>query len=72
MPTTRVVEQTFTNGILVGEKKAVISDEQLADESEKAALSRVDTIIDGISSLADAKVFLKRLCKRLVRNGVLP
>jgi len=74
MPETRVVERTFKGGVeQVDERKiAVISDVQLADETESLALSKVDTIIDNIGNLADARLFLKRLCKRLIKNGVLP
>jgi len=49
-----------------------VSDEQLADEAEEKALAKADELIDSISKLSEAKVFLKRLCKRLVRKGVLP
>lgn len=45
---------------------------EATEQSEIAAMKQVATIIDGINNLADAKVFLKRLCKRLIRNGVLP
>ena len=49
-----------------------VSDEQLADEAEGKALAKVDELIDQIDSLAKAKAFLKRLCKRLVKKGYLP
>ena len=74
MPVTRVVERTFNSGgeVLAEQKTIVISDAKLADEAETAALAKADILIDAIGNLADAKLFLKRLCKRLIKNGVLP
>lgn len=72
MPETRVVEQVFRDGTLIEEITAVISDEQLAEEAETKVLAQVDTLIDQIDSLPKARVFLKRLCKRLVTKGLLP
>ena len=37
-----------------------------------ASEARADELIDAINNLAGAKLFLKRLCKRLVKNNVLP
>lgn len=48
------------------------SDEQLADEAEGKALEKANQLIDAISNLAEAKVFLKRLCGRLIKKGLLP
>lgn len=46
--------------------------EQLAEKIESEAMAKADTLIDAISNLADAKVFLKRLCARLIKKGILP
>lgn len=40
--------------------------------TEEEAIAKAGDLIDAISNLAEAKVFLKRLCKRLIANGVLP
>ncbi len=40
--------------------------------SETAAIAAADTLIDAITNLADAKAFLRKLCKRLIANGSLP
>ena len=57
--------------ISVEETPYVVSDEQLADEAEEKALAKADTLINAITNLAEAKVFLKRLCKRLILKGSL-
>jgi len=72
MPEERVIRITYKDGVKVEEEKAIISDEQLADEAEAAALAKADTLIDGITDLASSKVFLKKLCKRLIKKGYLP
>ena len=41
-------------------------------DTETQALAKVDELIDGISNLAGAKVFLKRLVARLIKKGLLP
>jgi len=50
----------------------VLTDEQLTEEAEQKAMEKAKDIIDSISNLADAKVFLKKLCLRLFKNGALP
>ena len=81
MPETRVVETVYGKGGLdstkpsnniIQEVTAIISDAELAEEAETRALAKVNTIIDTIGSMADAKAFLKRLCKRLIAKGYLP
>ena len=81
MTETRIVETVYRvggydptkpNNNIVEEITAEISDEQLANEAEEKALAKVDELIDQIDSLAKARTFLKRLCKRLVRKGYLP
>ena len=71
MPETRYIEE-YKNGVVVNTIPYTVSDEQLADEAEEKALAKVDQLIDAISNLAEAKVFLKRLCARLIRKGLLP
>ena len=46
--------------------------EQLAEEVEVKALAKADELIDAITNLAGAKTFLKRLCARLIKKGLLP
>jgi len=81
MPEIRIVETVYGVGgydpskpsnNIIKVVTAEISDEQLADEAERDALARADELIDAINNLAGAKLFLKRLCKRLVKNNVLP
>lgn len=42
-----------------------ISDSKVADFT----MTKVDTAIDNIANLADAKIFLKRLCRYIAKNG---
>ena len=81
MPEKRVVRTVYgvggydltkPNNNIIEEITAEISDEQLADEAEGKAFARIDKLIDGISNLAEAKMFLKRLCNRLIKKGLLP
>lgn len=72
MPETRYVNEYDSQGKLVNRIPYKVSDEQLADEAEAEALAKADTLIDSIDTLAKAKVFLKRLCARLITKGVLP
>ena len=63
----------YKDGAFQGyENVTTITDEQLADEAEAEALAKADELIDAITTMAAAKVFLKRLCKRLIRKGFLP
>ena len=81
MPEKRVVrivyglggyDPTKPNNNIIEEITTEISNEQLADEAEEKALAGIDKLIDGISNLAEAKMFLKRLCNRLIKKGLLP
>ena len=81
MPETRIVSTTYglggydptkPNNNIIEQITAEISDEQLADEAEEKALANADQLIDAITNLAEAKVFLKRLCARLIKKGLLP
>ena len=81
MPETRVVstvyglggyDPTKPNNNIVEEVTAEISDGELADEAERKAMEKANDMINSISNLADAKVFLKKLCLRLFKNGALP
>lgn len=81
MPEARVVETVYgiggfdptkTSNNVVEQVVRVISDSELAEETEAKALAKAGQLIDAITNLAEAKVFLKRLCLRLIRKGVLP
>ena len=73
MPEIReVIHVEDGKGNVIESVMAEISDEQLADEAEEKALAKVDELIDGIDNLAEARTFLKRLCKRLIKKGLLP
>lgn len=71
MPETRIIRAFALDGTELPQEPYEVSDEQLADEAEVNALAKADQLIDAISNLADAKVFLKRLCARLVKKGLL-
>jgi len=84
MPETRIISTTITypddlpaelkvpaNAVKIEEVTAIISNAQLADEAERDALAKAGQLIDAITNLAQAKLFLKRLCARLVKNGLL-
>ena len=65
--------KVFKDGVYIGEEDCVeVSDEQLAEEQEQRVMEKAEDMIDAISNLTDAKVFLKKLCKRLFKNGALP
>ena len=65
-------DPTKPNDNIIEEITAEISDEQLAEEAERKAMEKAKEMIDSISNMADAKVFLKKLCLRLFKNGALP
>lgn len=71
MPETRYII-TFKDGKEVSREPYIVTDEQIADETEANALSKVDDLIDQITTLAQVKVFLKRLCARLIKKRLLP
>jgi len=64
--------RVFRNGIEQKPEPYEVSDEQLTDEAEEKALAKADELINQIDSLAKAKTFLWKLCKRLIRKGYLP
>lgn len=81
MPETRVVSRIYglggydpskPNSNVIEEVAAIIPDEQLADEAEGRALAKAGQLVDAITNLAEAKVFLKRLVDRLIKKGLLP
>ena len=49
-----------------------VSDEELAEETERNVMEKAEDLIDGIGNLSQAKDFLKRLVRRLIKNGALP
>ena len=71
MSETRYIKE-YTNGVLTAELPYEVSDEELAEEAERKAMERAEELIDAIGNLTDAKVFLKRLVRRLIKNGALP
>lgn len=81
MPETRVVatiygeggfDPTKPNNNVIETAARIVSDPELADEAEAKALAKAGQLIDAITNLAEAKVFLKRLVARLIKNGTLP
>ena len=71
MPETRYIEE-YKDGKLINKIPYTVSDEEIAEEQEKDAMDRAEDMINAISTLADSKVFLKKLCKRLFKSGALP
>ena len=71
MPETRYIKE-FKDGQLVNSIPYEVSDETLADEQETEAMRKAENMIDSITNLAQAKVFLKKLCLRLFKSGALP
>ena len=65
--------RVYKDGVYIGEQGCMqISAEELAEEQEQEAMRKAEDLIDAITSLANAKVFLKRLVRRLIKNGALP
>ncbi len=62
----------FENGKEVKRIATPLTPEEEADKTETDAITKAGTLIDAIANLSDAKVFLKRLCQRLIKNGYLP
>lgn len=63
----------YEDGVFQGYEDIVtISDEELEEEQERKAMENAEGMIDAISNLAEAKDFLRKLCKRLFKNGALP
>ncbi len=63
----------YEDGIFQGYENVVtLTDEQLAEEAEQKAMEKAEDLIDSISNLAGAKIFLKRLVRRLIVKGYLP
>lgn len=72
MPETRCVK-VYEDGELIAEEDCVeVSDEELAEEQERKLMEKAEEMIDAITNLAEAKLFLKKLCKRLFKSGALP
>ena len=71
MPGTKLHRHFDKDGKELPSTQIIMSDEELADEAEQTAMAKAEDLIDAISSLKDAKIFLKRLVKRLIKNGSL-
>lgn len=63
---------TTTGGLLTFVDPIPKTEEQLAEEAETLVMLRAEDLIDAISNLAGAKVFLKILVNRLIKKGLLP
>jgi len=65
--------RVYKDGVYIGEQGCMqISAEELAEEQEQEAMRKAEQLIDSISTLAQSKIFLKRLVRRLLRSGALP
>ena len=71
MPETRYIEE-FKDGQLINTIPYEVSDEDLAEEQDRDAMKLAENMTDNISNLADAKLFLKKLCLRLFKSRALP
>ena len=71
MPETRYIEE-YKDGKLLRRIPYTVSDEEIAEEQERDAMDKAEDMINAISTLADARTFLKKLCKRLFKSGALP
>lgn len=72
MPETRYRIHLDVDGNEIERIPYEVSDKELAEEAEKRAFAKANELIDAIANLSDAKLFLKRLCTRLIKNGYLP
>ena len=72
MPETRYIKIEDGKGNIVEMRPYEVTDEQIQDEKERVAMEKAEEMINGITSSAQAKVFLKKMCKRLVKNDALP
>ncbi len=73
MPETRVVEIVEDGkGNVIEKTTAEVSDEELAEDAERKVMEKAEELIDAIGNMSQAKIFLKRLVKRLRKNGALP
>jgi len=72
MPETRYISESDGKGKILNRVPYEVSDEELAEEKEQDAMRKAEKLIDAISNLNGAKVFLKKLVRRLIKNGALP
>lgn len=72
MPETRYIKIEDGKGNIVEMRPYEVTDEQIQAEKDKKAMEKAEQMINNIATLAQAKVFLKKLCKRLFDNGALP
>lgn len=72
MPETRYIKIEDGKGNIVEMRPYEVTDEQIQAEKDKKAMEKAEQMINNIASLAQAKTFLKKLCKRLFDNGALP
>ena len=71
MPETRYIEE-FKDGQLINSIPYEVSAEEIAEEQDRDAMKLAENMIDNITNLAQAKVFLKKLCLRLFKSRALP
>ena len=60
------------HGTLVFDAPTPESAASIAERTEAEVMKVNIAAIDSIGNLADAKVFLKKVCARLVKKGLLP
>ena len=72
MPETRYIQIEDGKGNIVEMRPYEVTDEQIQDEKDRAAMEKAEQMINAINTLPQAKAFLKKLCKRLFKNGALP
>ena len=72
MGETRYISEADGKGKVIKQIPYEVSDEEVAEEQEQNVMGKAEDLIDSIGSMKDAKVFLKRLVRRLIKKGVLP
>lgn len=63
----------YDSGVFIGYEDIVtLTQEELDEITEWEAMARAEQLIDSVNSLPELKTLLKRLVRRLIRNGALP
>jgi len=70
----RLIHDDFVDGggRLTFELMSPPTQEELDEIAEAKVFAKAEELIDAISNLVEAKVFLKKLCRRLIKNRALP
>lgn len=66
----QVLADAATAATAAAQETAARDTEIASSEFKQLRIAQVDAKIDAISSMADAKVFLKKLCRFLIARGV--